>query len=554
MDQAIAKLGSGAVDFDVFFPTSDRISRLTFGKVIQPLNHEYIPNLKNVWPALQDPFYDKGSQYTVPYVLFTTGIGWRTDRVKTDPATLSHPYDIFWDESYKGKIYLLDDYREAIAMALLRKGHTDVNTGDPELIEAAKKDLQELSRVNVQLSTEDYSYLPEGQADIHQAWSGKHGLRAVLHGQGRPASVLRYWFQPDGRGPIGNDEMAVLKSGKNPVLAHHFLNFMLDEKNAYENFAQYVGYQPPQIKLNPDRLVADEVVPPNLKSAIVREGDFVNKGYQELELSARGAEPVAERLGRVQRRFVGGRGLGRALSALSLARRGAPRRAGSSSSSSSPSTRSSRSALGTVDPIFQTPVPAGTRSTGIRRVHVRARAALGGAHSATGSSARSPTSSSRRALLADRVPGRVLRRPARGPLQGAVPRRPDRALLHQLPDADARLDQPAEGRTAGSTRCSSWHGIIDPPRAWLDGRASSVIGLVYGYVPFMILPLYAFLDRIDQRLLEAARDRREPVPGVPAGHAPLSVPAILAGSSSSRCRCSATTTRRTCSRARRTRR
>jgi putrescine transport system permease protein len=52
-----------------------------------------------------------------------------------------------------------------------------------------------------------------------------------------------------------------------------------------------------------------------------------------------------------------------------------------------------------------------------------------------------------------------------------------------------------------------WVGIMDAPRNWLDGRASSVIlGLVYGYVPFMILPLYAFLDRIDRALLEAARD------------------------------------------------
>jgi putrescine transport system permease protein len=52
-----------------------------------------------------------------------------------------------------------------------------------------------------------------------------------------------------------------------------------------------------------------------------------------------------------------------------------------------------------------------------------------------------------------------------------------------------------------------WVGILDAPRNWLDGRASSVIiGLIYGYVPFMILPLYAFLDRIDRSLLEAARD------------------------------------------------
>lgn len=43
--------------------------------------------------------------------------------------------------------------------------------------------------------------------------------------------------------------------------------------------------------------------------------------------------------------------------------------------------------------------------------------------------------------------------------------------------------------------------------AWLDGRWTTVVmGLVYGYVPFLILPLYASLDRIDSRLLEASRD------------------------------------------------
>jgi ABC-type spermidine/putrescine transport system permease subunit I len=77
-----------------------------------------------------------------------------------------------------------------------------------------------------------------------------------------------------------------------------------------------------------------------------------------------------------------------------------------------------------------------------------------------------------------------------------------------------------------------WLHVIDAPRAWLDGRASTVIlGLVYGYVPFLILPLYAALDQIDKNLLEAARD-------LGAGRfqtfrrvtLPLSKPGILAGS------------------------
>jgi putrescine transport system permease protein len=76
-----------------------------------------------------------------------------------------------------------------------------------------------------------------------------------------------------------------------------------------------------------------------------------------------------------------------------------------------------------------------------------------------------------------------------------------------------------------------WAGVFDEPRNWLDGRASSVIlGLVYGYVPFMILPLYAFLDRIDRSVLEAARDLgASPFQVFRMVTLPLSVPAILTG-------------------------
>jgi ABC-type spermidine/putrescine transport system permease subunit I len=49
--------------------------------------------------------------------------------------------------------------------------------------------------------------------------------------------------------------------------------------------------------------------------------------------------------------------------------------------------------------------------------------------------------------------------------------------------------------------------VIDQPVNWLAGRPATVIlGLVYGYIPFFILPLYAALDRIDPNVIEAARD------------------------------------------------
>lgn len=75
-------------------------------------------------------------------------------------------------------------------------------------------------------------------------------------------------------------------------------------------------------------------------------------------------------------------------------------------------------------------------------------------------------------------------------------------------------------------------GLLSTQGGWLDGQAATVIiALVYGYVPFLILPLFASLDRIDQRQIEAARDLgASPVSAFARVTLPLSVPGILAGS------------------------
>lgn len=51
-----------------------------------------------------------------------------------------------------------------------------------------------------------------------------------------------------------------------------------------------------------------------------------------------------------------------------------------------------------------------------------------------------------------------------------------------------------------------WLGVIDTPLAMMHTSFSLALGMVYGYLPFMILPLYASLVKLDQRYLEAAAD------------------------------------------------
>jgi len=288
VDEALSKIRTGQLDFDVYFPDPSLIGKLIAAKLIQPLNLDYIPNLTNVWPNLQDPFYDKGSQYTVPYVIYTTGIMWRTDHVKDDIPAMSNPYEIFWDSKYKGKIHIFDDYRESIGMGLLKNGITDLNTEDTAKINLSKDDLMKtIDEVHVTLDITDWTDLPEGRSWIHQAWSGDVVSAQYYMPKGVSASILRYWYPPQGGGAIGSDNIAILKGGKNPVLAHLFLNYLLDSKVAFNNFYNLTGYQPPMNDIDTHRLVSEGVIPKNLESTVVHPEDF-DKGYVYLELSPTG--------------------------------------------------------------------------------------------------------------------------------------------------------------------------------------------------------------------------------------------------------------------------
>ena len=316
MESAIGKIATGQLDFDIFVPTVNYLGRLVATEYIQPLNHSYIPNLKkNIWPQLSasdKPFYDVGSQYSVPYVVYTTGIGYRRDVISDDMIRgMSNPYDIFWDSQYSGKVGVYDDYREALAMPMSRHAYPDLtsgkmktldlNTGDQSQIDQAKTDLISLiDAVNVRYSINGaYRFLPQGQYSLHQSWSGDlcAAWAYVNSYTEKSFETIGYWYPEDRKGPIGNDTMVIPKNAPHPVLAHLFLNYMLDFKNAMNNFS-WVGYQPPQNDADPDTLTKTEglysklsgwappvnLVPPWMSEAVVRKEDF-DTGFQELELS-----------------------------------------------------------------------------------------------------------------------------------------------------------------------------------------------------------------------------------------------------------------------------
>jgi spermidine/putrescine-binding protein len=71
------------------------------------------------------------------------------------------------------------------------------------------------------------------------------------------------------------------------VLAHLFINHFLDEKNAYDNMVNFVGYTPPQKAIDAPALIKRGLIPKSLAAAVVRPDQFA-ANQELLQLSVEG--------------------------------------------------------------------------------------------------------------------------------------------------------------------------------------------------------------------------------------------------------------------------
>jgi spermidine/putrescine transport system substrate-binding protein len=284
MSEAVAAIARQDSAFDVLLGgTIDVLGALIDGNLVQPLNHDYIPNIGQAWEQYTDPFYDQHWQYTVPYTIYTTGIGWRKDLVEANPFAMVNGWDVLWNAAYDGKVTLLDNYREGIGLGLLKTGTTNLNTPDPRLIDAAGGALSDLVRlVHPGLSNTAFRGLGTGRVAIAQAWSGQVAAAARYLPPGTPDNVLGYWFPPNGSGPVANDTMTIPRNARNPVLAHLFLNFMLNRPNAIGNVRE-TGFMQPLTWMTPERMIRLGAIPPALITTTVLE-DYFYRGLKEWQL------------------------------------------------------------------------------------------------------------------------------------------------------------------------------------------------------------------------------------------------------------------------------
>jgi len=236
MSGMMAKIRAG-VPYDVTFPEAVEAYQLREGGYLLAYDHSELSSWKQVIPFFHNPWYDPQSLHTVPYVLWTTGIAWNSQKV----SNMTGSWNDLWNHpEAKGYIELLNDMHETLGMSLLRLGY-DFNSVDPGQLSDAVNALLQLKPSIRGFTSDDEMSIDSGQVWIQHAWSGDFWLAMSR----MPASQRKYWkYETCKEGvPVGNDTMVILKNAPHPGTALLFIDWVL--AHAAENVG-WLGYPMPE--------------------------------------------------------------------------------------------------------------------------------------------------------------------------------------------------------------------------------------------------------------------------------------------------------------------
>lgn len=166
-DEMEAKIASGSAGYDLVVPSDNFLRRFLRSGMVQPLDHDLLPNLKNLEKRFVEADYDQGNRYSVPWAWGTTGLAYSKSQIGGDVTGFS-AFDL---PNAEKRCTILDEARDALALGLLKLGH-DPNTTDAKQISDAADFLLSLKKKLGQITSDVIEPLTSGQVRLAQAYSG----------------------------------------------------------------------------------------------------------------------------------------------------------------------------------------------------------------------------------------------------------------------------------------------------------------------------------------------------------------------------------------------
>jgi spermidine/putrescine transport system substrate-binding protein len=259
-DEMYTNLGTDGGGYDLSFPISVDIPGLIEKGTIVELDKSFLTNLGNLGEEWADPGYDPGNAHSVPYMWWTTGVGYDTARI-TDQLTSSNA---LWDARWANHISMLDDWQEVFGLTLIQLGYSANTESTTELDEALAR-LEEQKPLVRTYSTDTIGTMTSGDVWIGHIWGAdRFAIQEVNE------NVV--YYIPEEGGVKGSDALAVMSGAPHPIAAHLFINHVLDAKNsaANTNLIYYMGpnaaakeFILPEIlddpTINPDQEIVDKL-------------------------------------------------------------------------------------------------------------------------------------------------------------------------------------------------------------------------------------------------------------------------------------------------------
>ncbi|NUR05605.1 MAG: extracellular solute-binding protein [Nocardioidaceae bacterium] len=235
MEGMYAKIAAGN-QYDIVFPIAKWVVKMRREGRLRAIDHEQLDNADQVFYSgsyFNDPWYDPGSRVSVPFTVYKTGIGWRTDKI----GSMTGSWRDLWNIEGAGRIFTLDDQDEALAMAALLLGY-DVNTAKPSHLDEMRKLLVSQKKYLRAYSSDDINNMTSGDAWIHHMWSGDF----LYMREGLAKNKATFDFEaPEEGAPINSDTYAIPANARHPGTAMLFIDYLLRPENAVKNI-NYLYY------------------------------------------------------------------------------------------------------------------------------------------------------------------------------------------------------------------------------------------------------------------------------------------------------------------------
>jgi len=228
----LAKLQAGATGYDVIVPSDYMVAQMIDLNLLQNIGVNTFPNAGNIKANLKDVYWDKGRNYTAPWMYGTTGIACNTT---AEPACANIKS---WKDYFTAglpKMDSLKDQLEVVSAALRATGvaPADLCTTDKAKYLAAQNLLAGFKPAVID-SDSGIERVIAGTSNVRHAWNGStHRMKVEVPGVEfiYPTEGLNLWA----------DNLAVPVGAPNLDNAKIFINWMMDPKSAGKesNFSGY---------------------------------------------------------------------------------------------------------------------------------------------------------------------------------------------------------------------------------------------------------------------------------------------------------------------------